>query len=79
MTGVSWHSGCPVGLGQLRLLTLTHWGFDGEVHRAGQVVDAFAAVGWGGAATGPGRATTSTSQRPATDWPNCIKFPGREA
>jgi hypothetical protein len=28
MTGVSWRRGCPVGLGDLRLLTLTHWGFD---------------------------------------------------
>ena len=38
MTGVSWHRGCPVGLGQLRLLTVDHWGFDGEVHRGRLVV-----------------------------------------
>jgi hypothetical protein len=38
MTGVSWHRGCPVGLGQLRLLRVTHWGFDGEVHRGRLVV-----------------------------------------
>jgi poly-gamma-glutamate synthesis protein (capsule biosynthesis protein) len=36
--GSSWHPGCPVGLGQLRLLRLTHWGFDGEVHRGRLVV-----------------------------------------
>lgn len=39
MTGVSWHRGCPVGLGQLRLLRVTHWGFDGEVHRGRLVVN----------------------------------------
>ena len=37
MTGVSWHRGCPVALRDLRLLTLTHWGFDGEPH-AGRLV-----------------------------------------
>lgn len=39
MTGVSWHRSCPVGLGELRLLTLTHWGFDGEVHRGRLIVN----------------------------------------
>jgi D-alanyl-D-alanine carboxypeptidase len=41
MTGVSWRRGCPVGLRDLRVLTLSHWGFDGRsrtgrliVHRA---------------------------------------------
>jgi D-alanyl-D-alanine carboxypeptidase len=38
MTGVSWHHGCPVGLNQLRLLRVTHWGFDGAVHRGRLVV-----------------------------------------
>src|SRR6476659_5476922 len=38
MTGVSWHRGCPVGFGDLRLLRVTHWGFDGEVHRGRLVV-----------------------------------------
>ena len=32
-----WHSGCPVSLSQLRLLTVSHWGFDGRMHQ-GQVV-----------------------------------------
>jgi D-alanyl-D-alanine carboxypeptidase-like protein len=32
MTGVSWHPGCPVGLSELRLLTLTYRGFDGRDH-----------------------------------------------
>jgi poly-gamma-glutamate synthesis protein (capsule biosynthesis protein) len=46
MSGVSWHRGCPLGLDQLRLLTLTHWGFDGAVHRGRLVVhrDAAAAM-----------------------------------
>lgn len=39
MVGVSWHRGCPVGLGDLRVLTLTHWGFDGRVHRGRLVVN----------------------------------------
>ena len=30
MTGVSWRRGCPVGLRDLRLLTLSHWDFDGR-------------------------------------------------
>ena len=30
MTGVSWRPGCPVALRDLRLLTLSHWGFDGR-------------------------------------------------
>jgi len=38
MTGKSWHQGCPVGLGKLRLVELTHWGFDGDVHRGRLVV-----------------------------------------
>ncbi len=32
MIGVSWRRGCPVGLGDLRLLTLTYRGFDGRAH-----------------------------------------------
>lgn len=38
--GSSWRPGCPVGLDRLRLLELTHWGFDGEVHRGRLVVHA---------------------------------------
>ncbi len=38
MSGVSWHRGCPVGFGELRLLRVTHWGFDGEVHSGRLVV-----------------------------------------
>ena len=37
MTGVSWRPGCPVGLRDLRLLTMSHWGFDGRV-RAGRLI-----------------------------------------
>jgi D-alanyl-D-alanine carboxypeptidase len=35
--GGFWHKGCPVGLSDLRLLTVTHRGFDGHNH-AGQVI-----------------------------------------
>jgi hypothetical protein len=38
MSGVSWHRGCPVGFNRLRLLRMTHWGFDGRVHRGRLVV-----------------------------------------
>jgi hypothetical protein len=38
MTGVSWRRGCPVGLRDLRLLTLSHWGFDGKVRRGRLIV-----------------------------------------
>jgi hypothetical protein len=38
MTGVSWRPGCPVGLGELRLLRVTHWGFDGRIRRGRLVV-----------------------------------------
>jgi len=40
MTGNSWHRGCPVPLRDLRLLTVDHWGFDGEVRRGYMVVNA---------------------------------------
>ena len=39
MSGVSWHPGCPVGFARLRLLTVSHWGFDGAVHRGRLVVN----------------------------------------
>ena len=38
MTGVSWHRGCPVGFADLRLLEVSHWGFDRQVHRGRLVV-----------------------------------------
>jgi hypothetical protein len=49
MSGVSWHRGCPVGFGELRLLTVSHWGFDGEVHRGRLVVNRDAATAMLGA------------------------------
>jgi hypothetical protein len=36
--GKSWHSGCPVGPSQLRMLTLTYWGFDHLAHHGHLVV-----------------------------------------
>lgn len=38
MAGVSWRAGCPVGLSDLRVLTLSHWGFDGRAHTGRLVV-----------------------------------------
>ncbi len=32
-----WHKGCPVPLSDLRVLTVSHWGFDGRSH-TGQLV-----------------------------------------
>jgi poly-gamma-glutamate synthesis protein (capsule biosynthesis protein) len=32
MSGVSWHKGCPVPLRKLRLLQVSFWGYDGQVH-----------------------------------------------
>ena len=34
-----WKQGCPVGLGDLRLLTVSHLGFDGEMHHGQLVVN----------------------------------------
>jgi hypothetical protein len=34
----SWRPGCPVGLANLRLLRVDHWGFDRRVHRGELVV-----------------------------------------
>jgi hypothetical protein len=43
LTGRSWHPGCPVGLSQLRLLTVRHWGFDNRIHRGQLIVNGDAA------------------------------------
>ena len=37
MTGVSWHSGCPVGLSELRDVRVSYLGFDGRRH-LGQII-----------------------------------------
>ena len=37
LTGVSWRRGCPVPLRDLRVLTLSHWRFDGKV-RTGRLI-----------------------------------------
>jgi D-alanyl-D-alanine carboxypeptidase len=39
MTGRSWHAGCPVSIAQLRVLTLTYWGFDARPHTGRLVVN----------------------------------------
>lgn len=56
MTGVSWHRGCPVGFDRLRLLTVSHWGFDGRVHRGRLVVNRDAATAMVGVMRGLFRA-----------------------
>jgi hypothetical protein len=39
----SWHAGCPVSLSQLRLLSVSHWGFDGQIYTGQLVVNQSAA------------------------------------
>jgi hypothetical protein len=41
--GGFWHRGCPVGLSGLRVLTVTHRGFDGRAHTGRLVVNSAAA------------------------------------
>lgn len=38
--GGTWHTGCPVGPSQLRLIRMTYWGFDGGAHVGTMVVNA---------------------------------------
>ena len=38
MTGISWRPGCPVPLRDLRVVTASHWGFDGRVHMGRLIV-----------------------------------------
>ena len=45
MRGGTWRPGCPVPIRELRLLTLSYWGFDGQVHRGPMVVNARVAKG----------------------------------
>jgi hypothetical protein len=44
LTGPSWRPECPVPLSQLRVLTVTHWGFDKRVHTGQLVVNQNAAA-----------------------------------
>ena len=39
MTGVSWRPGCPVGLSDLRVVTVTHWDFAGRERRGTLIVN----------------------------------------
>jgi hypothetical protein len=45
MRGTTWHPGCPVAIGRLRLLTLRYWGLDRQVHEGHMVVNASVAGG----------------------------------
>jgi hypothetical protein len=38
--GATWHVGCPVDPGQLRLLEMSYWGFDNQPHLGSLVVNA---------------------------------------
>jgi hypothetical protein len=44
LTGKYWHAGCPVGFSQLRVLTVTTWGFDNRTHASQLVVNEDAAA-----------------------------------
>jgi hypothetical protein len=44
LNGRFWHPGCPVPLARLRVLTVTHWGFDGHTHTGQLVVNRDAAA-----------------------------------
>jgi hypothetical protein len=39
----TWHPDCPVGLEELRYVTVTHWGFDGRLHTGELIVHEWAA------------------------------------
>jgi hypothetical protein len=39
----AWHQGCPVALSDLRVLTVSHWGFDGRAHTGRLIVNRSAA------------------------------------
>jgi hypothetical protein len=41
--GGFWHQGCPVGLSDLRVLTVSQWGFDGRAHTGRLIVNRNAA------------------------------------
>jgi len=44
LSGRYWHARCPVQMSQLRLLTVTHWGFDGATHTGQLIVNRDAAA-----------------------------------
>ena len=44
MTGVSWHRGCPVSLGDLRSLSVSYWDFGGARRTGRLIVNRSAAV-----------------------------------
>ncbi len=44
LNGRFWHPGCPVPLTRLRVLTVTHWGFDSRTHTGQLVVNQDAAA-----------------------------------
>src|SRR5438552_9271964 len=44
LNGRFWHPGCPVPLSRLRVLTVSHWGFDGRAHTGQLVVNENAAA-----------------------------------
>jgi hypothetical protein len=44
LNGRFWHPGCPVPLARLRVLTVTHWGFDSRTHTGQLIVNQDAAA-----------------------------------
>ena len=49
MTGASWHHGCPVGRGQLRLVRVNYWDYSGYRRRGELIANADAAQAMGSA------------------------------
>lgn len=45
MIGSSWHSGCPVPIRNLRLVTVDHWNFGGRVRQGRLIVHKYQAQG----------------------------------
>ncbi len=43
ISGISWHSGCPVGRSGLRMLRVNYWGFNGYRYRGALIVNKNAA------------------------------------
>jgi hypothetical protein len=51
MVGRSWHSGCPIGRSQLRVVRVNYWGYDGYRYR-GEIVLRDSVAGRGAAMYG---------------------------
>src|SRR3569833_2822655 len=81
----SWHPGCPVGLGGLRLITMTYWGMDKKTHEGELVVnaDSTGASSWSHHAYGHA-VDLITCENPYVhpnghiEHPRCVKYGNRK-